>query len=98
MSKAFRERRVEKRYRALAAGKPLKHRFDILAPIGTVPHPVLGTIHAVSVDGKPSRSRVEVVELREGEFLADVWIETDPTRASARRMAPACLSSDSFFR
>jgi 23S rRNA pseudouridine1911/1915/1917 synthase len=76
VSAAFRERRVEKRYRALAAGRPREEMFPIETPIGTVPHPILGAIHAASPDGRPSRSRVEVVEQRDGAFLANVWIET----------------------
>jgi 23S rRNA pseudouridine1911/1915/1917 synthase len=76
VSAAFRERRVGKRYRALAAGRPCAATFAIETPIGTVPHPILGAIHAASADGRRSRSRVAVVEQRDGAFLADVWIET----------------------
>ena len=76
LSAAFRERRVEKLYRTLATGGPQEARFEIDTPIGEVPHPILGTVHAADPGGKPSRSRVEVVERRRGEFLADVRIET----------------------
>ncbi len=76
VSEAFRERRVDKRYRALATGRPATGTFDVETPIGTVPHPILGAIHAAASDGKRSRTRVEVVELRNDVFLADVWIET----------------------
>jgi len=76
VSAAFRERRIDKRYRALAMSTPAETTFIVETPIGVVPHPILGTIHAASVDGKPSRTRVEVVAIRDGAFLADVWIET----------------------
>ena len=36
-------------------------RIDIETPIGPVPHPWLGTVHAARPDGKPSWSRCEIV-------------------------------------
>ena len=76
VSGAWRRNEVSKVYRGLAIGEPLQDRFAIDMPIGPVPHPLLGTIHAASKDGKPSRSRVTVVERRDGCFLAEVQIET----------------------
>ncbi len=76
VSKVWRLNRVRKVYRGLANGEPQEERFDIDAPIGPVPHPLLGTVHAVSENGKPARSRVTVLELREGCFLAEIEIET----------------------
>ena len=35
--------------------------ITIETPIGEVPHPLLGTVHATRPDGKPSRSRCEIV-------------------------------------
>lgn len=69
-------RAVGKRYRALAVGKPTRCDFEIDTPIGPVPHPLLGSVHAASDDGKASVSDVTVVEQREGEFLCDVRIAT----------------------
>jgi 23S rRNA pseudouridine1911/1915/1917 synthase len=69
-------REVGKRYRALAAGKPTDREMEIAVPIGPVPHPLLGTIHGASASGKPAKSRILVLEEREGEFLCDVAIET----------------------
>lgn len=67
---------VGKRYRALAAGRPAWDAQVIDAPVGPVPHAVLGTVHAAAPDGKPARSRVTVLERRAAAFLCDVDIAT----------------------
>jgi len=69
-------RNVGKRYRALAVGKPSRNDFEIEVPIGPVPHPLLGSVHAASGDGKAALSHVALVEQREGTFLCDVSIAT----------------------
>ena len=69
-------RRVLKRYRALACGRPDSRAFEIHAPIGPVPHSLLGSVHAVSTTGRAATSRVEVLERRGDSFLCDVQIET----------------------
>ena len=53
--------RVEKVYRALAQGVAALERYDIVAPIGLVPHPRIGAVWAASAGGKRSRSVAEVV-------------------------------------
>lgn len=78
---AFRARRVGKVYRALCAGHPAAERFTVDAPIGEVPHPLLGTVHAAATGGRPSRSHVTVLERRGGggapaSALVEVEIET----------------------
>jgi 23S rRNA pseudouridine1911/1915/1917 synthase len=67
---------VRKRYRALATGRPTVDEWSIDTPIGPVPHPLLGSVHAASATGKPSFSRVEVLERRGERFLCDVRIPT----------------------
>lgn len=67
---------VTKRYRALASGRPAWNELTITAPIGPVSHPLLGSLHAATPDGKPALSRVTVLERRATDFLCDVWIET----------------------
>ena len=67
---------IGKRYRALASGEPVRQEFTVAVPIGPVPHPLLGSVHAAARDGKPASSRVTVVELRAGAFLCDVAIAT----------------------
>lgn len=69
-------RDVRKRYRALASGLPAFDRLTIDRPIGPVPHPRLGSVHAASSAGRPAVSRITVIERRAGSFLCDVGIET----------------------
>jgi 23S rRNA pseudouridine1911/1915/1917 synthase len=69
-------RGVRKRYRALAGGEPTRRVFDVNDPIGPVPHPLLGTVHAASPAGKVASSHVVVLEQRDGAFLCDVSIAT----------------------
>jgi len=76
LARQFAARAIEKRYRALASGAPERDAFTIDVPIGTVPHALLGTVHAASPTGRPSRTRVAVVARRPGTFLCDVRIET----------------------
>jgi len=72
----WRRGEVLKIYRALVAGCPLADQFPVEAPIGSVPHPVLGTIHAASDGGKSARSDVTVLERRDGCALVEVRILT----------------------
>jgi 23S rRNA pseudouridine1911/1915/1917 synthase len=68
--------RIGKRYRALAGGRPGPDVMTISTPIGSVPHALLGSIHAAARDGKPSLSQITVLERRKGSFLCDVRIAT----------------------
>lgn len=76
LQESWREHRVEKRYRALGSGVAREEAFDIRAPIGPVPHPWLGTLHAACPQGKPSLSHARVLERRAGSTLFQVDIET----------------------
>lgn len=76
LSRAFRNRAVLKVYRTLVQGHPVEDRFRVDSPIGPVPHPRLGTIHAASSEGKRALSRVLVLERREAYSLVEVTIET----------------------
>lgn len=67
---------VGKRYRALADGNPGWEELTITAPIGPVPHTLLGSLHAATAAGKPSLSHVTVLERRADSFLCDVRIAT----------------------
>jgi 23S rRNA pseudouridine1911/1915/1917 synthase len=67
---------VGKRFRALAIGQPDWNDMTITTPIGPVPHPLLGSLHAASPQGKPSLSQVIVLERRADSFLCDVRIAT----------------------
>jgi 23S rRNA pseudouridine1911/1915/1917 synthase len=72
----FRRGAVVKAYRALASGHPERDAFSIDVPIGPVPHPRLGTIHAASPTGKTALSRVRILERRSSCSLVEVKIET----------------------
>jgi 23S rRNA pseudouridine1911/1915/1917 synthase len=72
----WRKGRVEKTYRALVSGVPDRELFSIDRPIGPVPHPRLGQVHAVSKRGKPSLTHVRRIDARRGEALVEVNIPT----------------------
>jgi 23S rRNA pseudouridine1911/1915/1917 synthase len=76
LARAWRERTVKKTYRALGAGSPAVEQFVIDAPIGPVPHPLLGTVQAASQRGKPSDSVAVVLERRHDQTLFSVEIAT----------------------
>jgi len=76
LARAWRDHAVKKTYRTLAVGSPSTDQFPIDAPIGPVPHPVLGTVQAACEDGKPSHSIATVLERRDGQTLFSVEIAT----------------------
>ncbi|MFO1531264.1 MAG: RluA family pseudouridine synthase [Kiritimatiellia bacterium] len=76
LSRQLSDHATYKRYRALATGRPARDEWTVTTPIGPVPHPLLGTLHAASRDGRRALSHVRVLERRDGEFLCDVVIET----------------------
>ena len=76
LSRAWRTGAVVKIYRALAAGTPASDAFEITTPIGPVPYPPLGSLHAASDEGKPARSIVRVLRRCDDTFLCDVEIPT----------------------
>lgn len=53
--------RIQKIYRALSQGIAQHNAYEILTPIGLVPHPLLGSVWAASADGKPSKSSAKVI-------------------------------------
>lgn len=76
LGRAWREHAVFKEYRALGAGTPAWQTHDISTPIGPLPHPLLGTVHAASSDGRAAHSIATVVERRPSSTLFDVRITT----------------------
>ncbi|MGC8550609.1 MAG: RluA family pseudouridine synthase [Acidobacteriaceae bacterium] len=52
---------IEKRYRALAQMVAVEDSYEILTPIGLVPHPRVSSVWAASPDGKPSKSVARVI-------------------------------------
>ena len=53
--------KVQKIYRALAQHPAQHDTYEILTPIGLVPHPRIGNVWAASPTGKPSRSLAKVL-------------------------------------
>jgi 23S rRNA pseudouridine1911/1915/1917 synthase len=53
--------RVQKIYRALAQNIAQHDAYEILTPIGRVPHPLIGSVWAASPTGKPSKSLAKVI-------------------------------------
>jgi 23S rRNA pseudouridine1911/1915/1917 synthase len=53
--------RIQKIYRALAQGVAQHDAYEILTPIGRVPHPRLGFVWAADQAGKPSKSVANVI-------------------------------------
>ncbi|MGQ0505421.1 MAG: RluA family pseudouridine synthase [Myxococcaceae bacterium] len=76
LSKAWRDREVLKRYRALSVGSAREDVYEISAPIGVVPHPRLGTVFAANAEGKSSSSTARVLFRRENETVFQVDIHT----------------------
>lgn len=60
---------IQKVYRALAQNTAQQDAYEILTPIGLVPHPRLGSVWAAHVSGKPSKSSAKVVS-RSGNTTA----------------------------
>jgi 23S rRNA pseudouridine1911/1915/1917 synthase len=76
LARAWRGHEVRKWYRTLAAGAPAWDVCEIGAPIGPVPHPRLGTVHAASPDGRAARSIARVLERGQRGTLVEVEIPT----------------------
>jgi 23S rRNA pseudouridine1911/1915/1917 synthase len=64
--------KVQKIYRALAQGLAEQDTYEILTPIGRVPHPRIGSVWAASPNGKPSRSLAKVISRRGGTTTFEV--------------------------
>lgn len=67
---------IHKQYQALASGITALDHYDIYVPIGPVPHPRLGSVHAASISGKPARSVARVLERRVDSTLCEVDLIT----------------------
>jgi 23S rRNA pseudouridine1911/1915/1917 synthase len=53
--------RIQKIYRALAQGIAQHDAYEILMPIGLVPHPLIGSVWAANANGKPSKTLAKVI-------------------------------------
>ena len=76
LSADWRAGRVDKTYRALVSGVPLRDEFSVDVPIGSAPHPRLGHVHAAQPGGKAALSHVRVLDRRDENALVEVRIPT----------------------
>jgi 23S rRNA pseudouridine1911/1915/1917 synthase len=76
LARAWRDHEVRKWYRTLVTGAPAWNVREIDVPIGPVPHPRLGSVHAAAPDGRPARSRARVLERGPHGSLVEVEIPT----------------------
>ncbi|MDT8322656.1 MAG: RluA family pseudouridine synthase [Bacteroidota bacterium] len=78
LSRAMRERRVEKTYLALVQGLPREDAFTVNVPIGKVSHPTLTGVYAAVPVGKPSVSHCRVLrrDAERDESIVEVRIPT----------------------
>jgi len=53
--------KIQKIYRALAQNVAQHDAYEILTPIGLVPHPLIGSVWAANPSGKPSKSLAKVI-------------------------------------
>jgi 23S rRNA pseudouridine1911/1915/1917 synthase len=83
------ENGVERSYRALVTGRFPPGETILEQPIGLVPHRLLGSVWAVSPTGKRARSRVRLLEHREGRSLVAIEIETGRTHQIRIHLAAA---------
>ena len=67
--------KVVRRYRGLVSGRT-PARFSIAVPIGLVPHPRLGRVHAACAAGKAARTHVRTLESADDASLVEIDIET----------------------
>src|SRR3954471_11219559 len=58
--------KIQKIYRALAQNIARQDAYEILTPIGLVPHPLIGSVWAASPSGKPSKSLAKVISRAPG--------------------------------
>ncbi len=92
--------KVRKFYRALVDGVPARKSFMVDVPIGKIPHREGGfRVHAATAAGKPSLSRVELLEAREGQALVEIEIVTGRPHQARIHLAASGhpLSGDPFY-
>ena len=68
--------RIQKIYRALARGIARHDTYEILTPIGLVPHPRIGSVWAASPGGKPSKSLAKVISRARGTTTFEVRLNS----------------------
>ena len=67
---------IQKTYRALAQGVAQQDHYEILTPIGHVPHPRLGSVWAADPGGRPSKSAASVVSRGPSTTMFEVHLHS----------------------
>ena len=60
LSRQWRDGEVDRDYVGRARGKPQQERFSVDAPIGPIPYPPLGQLHAADPAGRPARTTIRL--------------------------------------
>jgi 23S rRNA pseudouridine1911/1915/1917 synthase len=68
--------KIQKIYRALAQNLAAHDAYEILTPIGLVPHPRIGSVWAASPGGKPSKSLAKVIARNPGTTTFEVSLHS----------------------
>jgi 23S rRNA pseudouridine1911/1915/1917 synthase len=68
--------KVQKIYRALAQNVAQRDSYEILTPIGLVPHPLIGFVWAAHPTGKPSKSTAIVVSRTANTTIFEVSLSS----------------------
>ena len=67
---------IQKIYRALAQNVAQHDAYEILTPIGLVPHPLIGSVWAASPNGKPSKSLAKVISRTSNTTIFEVSLNS----------------------
>lgn len=97
LKRAFRERRVTKRYHALVQGHPDPLRGTVEAPLGR--HPTQEYKWSVVSGGKPSVTHYDTIEAFRAATLLDIGLETGRTHQIRVHMAAIrhpCVGDDLY--
>ncbi len=68
--------KIQKIYRALAQNVAPQDFYEILTPIGLVPHPLIGSVWAAHPGGKPSKSLATVISRGRGTTTFEVCLHS----------------------
>ncbi len=68
--------KIQKIYRALAQNVAEHDAYEILTPIGLVPHPRIGSVWAAHPSGKPSKSLAKVIARGAGSTTFEVSLHS----------------------
>ena len=76
LTASWNTRAIQKIYRALAQNVAPQDAYEILTPIGLVPHPLIGSVWAANPAGKPSKSLAKVIARTAGTTTFQVSLHS----------------------